>query len=358
MNKNNFASLSVCMIVKNEEGVLERCLECVKQFANEIIIVDTLSTDKTKEIALKYTDKVFDFSWCDDFAKARNYSFSFATCDYIMWLDADDIITDTNIEKIKKVMANANADVYMAKYSISFDNNNQPTYSFFRERIVKRANNYKWVGFIHEVIPYYGNVMYTDIEIEHRKIKKSNPKRNLKIYNKHIKNGTKLDARNTYYYAKELYYNGYYRKCIRTIKKYLKMQNCFLANKIDAVVTLARCHIYLKEYEKTLNTLFFYQKNLPPHSEIYCLIGDIFNYQNNFDSAIFYYKCALLTEIDIKSGIFFNKDYYYLYPLLQLTYLYYKKGDYIKAKHYHNKCKKENPYNDKVRYNENFFSKI
>ena len=57
MNKNNFASLSVCMIVKNEESVLERCLECVKQFANEIIIVDTLSTDKTKEIALKYIEK-------------------------------------------------------------------------------------------------------------------------------------------------------------------------------------------------------------------------------------------------------------------------------------------------------------
>ena len=68
-------TLSVCMIVKNEEAVLGRCLDCVRQFADEIIIVDTGSTDTTKEIANKYTDKVFDFEWCDDFSKARNFSF-------------------------------------------------------------------------------------------------------------------------------------------------------------------------------------------------------------------------------------------------------------------------------------------
>ena len=72
------------MIVKNEEEVLARCLDCVLQFADEIIIVDTGSSDKTKEIASKYTDKVYDFEWCDDFSKARNYAFSKATMDYVM----------------------------------------------------------------------------------------------------------------------------------------------------------------------------------------------------------------------------------------------------------------------------------
>ena len=81
------------MIVKNEEKVLKRCLNCVKDIVDEIIIVDTGSTDKTKEIARKYTDKVLDFKWVNDFSKARNYSFSKATKDYILWLDADDVIT-------------------------------------------------------------------------------------------------------------------------------------------------------------------------------------------------------------------------------------------------------------------------
>ena len=84
--------ISLCMIVKDEQDVIERCLESVKDVVDEIIIVDTGSTDKTKQIVSKYTDKIYDFEWVNDFAKARNYSFSKATKDYILWLDADDVI--------------------------------------------------------------------------------------------------------------------------------------------------------------------------------------------------------------------------------------------------------------------------
>ena len=78
-------TISLCMIVKNEEDVIERCLSSAKDVIDEIIIVDTGSTDSTKSIAQKYTDKVYDFKWCDDFSKARNFSFSKATMDYCMW---------------------------------------------------------------------------------------------------------------------------------------------------------------------------------------------------------------------------------------------------------------------------------
>ncbi len=69
-------TISICMIVKNEESVLERCLSTVRGIADELIIVDTGSTDGTKEIARKFTEQVYDFVWCDDFSKARNFSFS------------------------------------------------------------------------------------------------------------------------------------------------------------------------------------------------------------------------------------------------------------------------------------------
>lgn len=94
------AGISVCMIVKNEEEVLARCLACITSFADEIVIVDTGSTDKTKEIAASFTDDVYDFPWCDDFSKARNYSFSKATQDFIMWLDADDVILQEDQDKL------------------------------------------------------------------------------------------------------------------------------------------------------------------------------------------------------------------------------------------------------------------
>ncbi len=79
------------MIVKNEEAMLAQCLESVKE-ADEIIIVDTGSKDKTREIAQKYTDKVFYLEWCDDFAKARNEARKECTGDWILSIDADFIL--------------------------------------------------------------------------------------------------------------------------------------------------------------------------------------------------------------------------------------------------------------------------
>ena len=98
-------TISLCMIVKNEEEVLERCLNSLKGLMDEIIIVDTGSTDSTKEIAARYTDKIYDFSWCDDFAAARNFSFSKATQEYIYAPDADEVLDDTNRRRFMMLKA-------------------------------------------------------------------------------------------------------------------------------------------------------------------------------------------------------------------------------------------------------------
>ena len=76
-------TISVCMIVKNEEKVLARCLDSLAGLWEELIIVDTGSTDKTKEIAAKYTDKIYDFTWTGNFSDARNFSFSIRTSSQI-----------------------------------------------------------------------------------------------------------------------------------------------------------------------------------------------------------------------------------------------------------------------------------
>ena len=97
------ATVSVCMIVKDEEAVIKRCLSCVHAFADEIIVADTGSRDQTVSICEEMGAKVFSFPWQDDFAAARNFAFSKASCDYQFWLDADDVISEEDQEKLKQL---------------------------------------------------------------------------------------------------------------------------------------------------------------------------------------------------------------------------------------------------------------
>lgn len=94
--------LSLCMIVKNEEQNLKKCLSKVKLLVDEIIIVDTGSIDNTKIIASEFTDKIYDFKWCNDFSVARNVSISKATNEWVLVLDADEFVESFNKQSILK----------------------------------------------------------------------------------------------------------------------------------------------------------------------------------------------------------------------------------------------------------------
>ncbi|WP_082562161.1 tetratricopeptide repeat-containing glycosyltransferase family 2 protein [Paenibacillus sp. Root444D2] len=102
--------LSLCMIVKNEEKVLERCLLSVKTLVDEIIIVDTGSIDQTKAIAARHTDKVYDFSWMNDFSAARNESIRHASGRWILILDADEYVQPADHDKLRKFLLEYKSD--------------------------------------------------------------------------------------------------------------------------------------------------------------------------------------------------------------------------------------------------------
>ena len=250
-------TISLCMIVKNEEEVLDRCLNSVYKACDEIIIVDTGSSDKTKDIAKKYTDKIYDFEWVDDFSKARNFSFSKATKDYILWLDADDVVPNESVEKIIELKKTCKKDVgiYMFKYNILFDKKNNPTFSYYRERLLKRTNKYVWLDPVHECIQLSGNIIYSDISIEHRKINQKYSDRNLIIYEKLIKGGGKLSARQQFYYARELYYNNKIKKAIAQFNSFLNNKDAWIENKISASLDLANCYILLNNPDKAIDVL-------------------------------------------------------------------------------------------------------
>ena len=342
------------MIVKNEEKVLKRCLNCVKDIVDEIIIVDTGSTDKTKEIARKYTDKVLDFKWVNDFSKARNYSFSKATKDYILWLDADDVITKENQKKLLKLKTTLpkNTDIVMMKYVTSIN----PHFSYYRERLLKREKNYKWKSPVHEVIELNGKLQYTDIEIHHKSIKKTYSKRNLEIYESNIKNGYILDARETYYYARELMYHKKYCKAIMTYNKFLNINNAWIENKIDACIDLAYCYNQVKCEDMYLSSLFRSFELDKPRAKVCSLIGIHFMQKEKYDLAIYYFKLALKDKINYKSGAFIEEDYYTFIPYINLCYCYAKLGKMKQAKLYNKKAESIHKDNESVKINTEYLN--
>ena len=94
-------SVSLCLMVRNEEEKLAACLQSAGDLVDETIVVDTGSTDGTRELAAKLGARVFEFPWCDDFAAARNECIRHAAGEYILWMDADEVVDSSNREKLR-----------------------------------------------------------------------------------------------------------------------------------------------------------------------------------------------------------------------------------------------------------------
>lgn len=144
--------ISVCIITKNEEVNIEKCLAPLAPYPFEIIVVDTGSTDRTKEVALKYTDKIYDFEWCDDFSAARNFSLSKASHNYILVLDSDEFLTEMDINEIYRLIEEHPKAVGMLLRNNYYES--QGTISNFPDRVErlfhKRYYYYKFT--IHEQV--------------------------------------------------------------------------------------------------------------------------------------------------------------------------------------------------------------
>ena len=349
------STLDVCLIVKNEELVLDRCLSAVSQFADGIIIVDTGSSDNTINIAKKYTDKVYNFTWNDDFAAARNYSFSFGASDYIMWIDADDVVSSDNIAKINELKKNMGADMYMCRYNVGFDGEHV-TYSFYRERIVKRSKGYMWHGCVHECITPSGNIEYLDIAIDHKKVKPGNSNRNIRIYENKLKVST-LNARETYYYARELYYHKRYKQCIKWMRKFFKM-NGYIENVIDGHIVVAMCYAALNQSHCALRELYKTFDLDTPRANVCCRLADIYANRNNYNIAIFWYNVATKCEDIDKKGGFVENDCFGYYPYMQMCMCYYKLGKIEKAIECNNMAGLFRPNDKAYLHNKIYFESI
>lgn len=348
--------ISLCMIVKNEEKVLARCLENAYLCFDEIVIVDTGSTDKTKEIAKKFTHKIYDFVWVDDFSKARNFAFSKAKNPLIMWLDADDILTKEEALKIKELAKNFPKNITSIRmlYNIDFDEFGNPTFSYYRERLFLKSAKPLWKEPIHEYVHCPGNTMYSDIAIIHKKEVPTLKARNLKIFNKLKKEKKPFSARMQYYYARELAYHNKPNLAIKEFKKFLKNNQGWHINKMEACLEMSDCYLMIKDESSALKILFESFLYALPTAETLCKIAQIYQNKNCLLKAVYWFELALEKATLLKEG-FFKNDYNNFIPAINLCLLYYKLNNFNKAEFYNNIAGTFKPYDKSFLYNEKFF---
>jgi tetratricopeptide (TPR) repeat protein len=218
--KKSKITLSLSMIVKNEEKFLEGCLQSVQRVVDEIVIVDTGSTDGTKEIAERFGARIFDFAWTGDFSEARNVSLSHCIGDWILYLDADERIAPGQGAQIRSLLANKNVGAYnlMLESEHTFDHGTVKQSNAY-PRLFRKLPGVQFEGRVHEqVLPSLQRqnlaVLQTSVTITHlgyaqgADVLKQKAQRNIKLLKQQLeKNPNDAYARfqlgNTYVIQKD-----------------------------------------------------------------------------------------------------------------------------------------------------------
>jgi glycosyltransferase involved in cell wall biosynthesis len=352
-------SISLCMIVKNEEQALGRCLKSVREVADEIIIVDTGSTDRTKEIAAAFGATIYDFAWIDDFGAARNYAFSKATQEYQMWLDADDEFEEVDRQKLLalKTELDPSVDSVTMNYHLRFDAAGKVTSSLRRNRLVRRDRGFKWEGPVHEVLIVGGKILAADIAVTHKK-DKEHTDRNLRIYRKREASNEEFSPRDLYYFANELRDHALHKEAIVYYERFLDTKQGWIEDVYATCLKVGDSYGSLKMKEQQLRAYLRALTYDKPRAEMCCRVGAYFFENNALDLATYWYETA--TTLGTPEGIMGRVDHaaWTWLPHLQLCLCYDRLGDKVKANEHNEKAYHYSPNHPSILFNRDYFAKV
>ena len=293
-------TISVCMIVKNEEAVLARCLDSLCNIADEIIIVDTGSTDKTKEIASKYTKNIYDFVWINDFSAARNFAFSKATKDYIYSADADEVLKEIDRKKFLQLKQVLLPEIEIVEMIYVNPDDCNMVYNYKKEprpKLFKRLREFRWIDPIHETIALDPIVYQSDIEITHLP-QSLHSSRDFKALERELQTKGTLSNRLYSMYAKELFISGT-KKDFFNAKQWFEARFLDETNqeevRIEAGCVIAKYYTLMEEFEQFLSFCFQAVTTFSTLSaEICYLLGEYYEKNEQWTNAITWYKKAAL----------------------------------------------------------------
>lgn len=297
MKKDN---ISLCMIVCNEATNLRSCLEAVKDQVDEIIIVDTGSQDNTLEIAYSFTTEVYKFQWVDDFSLARNFAISKARSEWIICLDADEILCTGSVSLRELAKKDTDIEAYLlpiVNYSEELHNNSN---TFLVLRFFKNSENYRFNGKIHEqvVITNSSKVAVADSPIiSHKPLSKKerNYKRNRNL--KFLKEAIAEQPDNpfhNYYLGVEWLILGNPHKALPFLKHaYLKIPQESIFFIGPTVKYLCLCYKFVGLMDEALILAMEGAKKFPTYTDLFFLAGCILEEMQEWSIAIKWFKQAI-----------------------------------------------------------------
>jgi glycosyltransferase involved in cell wall biosynthesis len=321
------------MIIKNEKANLPTLLDQVCPVLEEVVLVDTGSTDGTLDIIRNYQSryeniKLDHFTWVDDFSAARNFSFSLATKEWLFWLDGDDQINTEDLKKFKNsCLLDSNIDVWVLDYVYSRFENGSPQTILGRERFLKRSLNPRWLGAIHESIPFwaYKSKHNFDLKINHNRAGKAlDLNRNVRILEKeYLKNPN--DARTAYYYGKELF-DRIDPRGIEVLEKYLDVPGKYWDDEVNARSRLAFHYLSIKNHGKAINVInpVYHLDITRRRAEFYYVYGQTEFDLQNWEVSLFWFKFCTLEAPPPPRVL--NLEYFTWKPLRKIAECYKKLG--------------------------------
>ena len=232
-----------------------------------------------------------------------------------------------------KKSLNGNVDAVSMPYVLSIDENNNPIVSLRRNRIVKRENNYIWIGKVHEYLEVYGNTLNADIAVKHLKDKEYTD-RNLKIFRKMILKNEEFSPRDLFYYGNELYDNEYYLEAIKAYNDFIDTEKGWIEDIKQALIKISECYGFIGYKDKEEEYLFKGLQYDIPSSDLCCRIGYTFYEKEKYEIAVFWYENAINNPPKPGSLNLVNSAMYTWVPALQLCVCYSKISDFNKANEY------------------------
>lgn len=346
-------SISLCCIMKDEARNVGPMLQSVRGCFDQIVLVDTGSTDGTLDFVKKINEhiknkdanwsglpkiQVEHFEWIKDFAAARNYAFSFATKDYVVWLDLDDALSDAKAFIAWRDSVMHSAHYWTAIYNYSYKNG-KPECKFIRERVIKRDYGFKWTYFVHEgLVQEEGRKFWpqsvSSWTVDHRRTDEDRAQDHMRNLNLYEERGIdKLLPRELFYYGKELFENGQTQKAGDPLVRALKSGKLDGHDLILTIQYAAQSALATKAYAQAIDLLLDGLKLVVSRAEYWCLLGDIYLAMGRVSDALMTFKIAVqCTPDDLGGALVIYGHAYGEYPRMQLATVYLNNGDHASAR--------------------------